>query len=249
MSLKAEGNQRRKLKVLACAYACVLESGSPVSGGEAVLGWNLARQLARFHDVWVLTATSNRPGIEAELQRRPVPNLTFHYVDLPGWMRPLLRFPGGTPVVRLPLADPRLLRGPETPPTRLSLTFSTTLLLPTIGWRATSGRCCPFLSCEGRAGERIAPPEGFLREYSFGARFWERFRSSGQWVLRRDPFFVRSQRRARVILLCNREAAEAVPKALRHKVQLFPVNGISAEDLRIIGGENGRQGQERRTRA
>ena len=42
-----------------------------------------------------------------------------------------------------------------------------------------------------------------------------------------------------MILLCNREAAEAVPKSLRHKVQLFPVNAISAEDLKIISGENG----------
>jgi glycosyltransferase involved in cell wall biosynthesis len=48
---------------------------------------------------------------------------------------------------------------------------------------------------------------------------------------------VRSQRRAGVILLCNREAADAVPKFLRNKVQLFPVNGISADDLQIIGGE------------
>ena len=80
---------------MACAYACLLESGSPVSGGEAILGWNLVRQLARFHDVWVLTVTSNRAGIEAERQRPPVPHLTFHYVDLPRWLRPLLRVRGG----------------------------------------------------------------------------------------------------------------------------------------------------------
>jgi glycosyltransferase involved in cell wall biosynthesis len=44
-----------------------------------------------------------------------------------------------------------------------------------------------------------------------------------------------------VILLCNREAADAVPERFRHKVQLFPVNGISAEDFRVIGGENGQK--------
>jgi hypothetical protein len=95
MSLHTGGSRQRKLRVLACAYACLLESGSPVSGGEAILGWNLVRQLARFHDVWVLTVTSNRAGIEAERQRQPVPPLTFHSVDLPRWLRPLLRVRGG----------------------------------------------------------------------------------------------------------------------------------------------------------
>ncbi len=95
MSGEVEKNGGRRLRVLACAYACIQESGSPISGGEATLGWNLTRQLARFHDVWVLTATSNRQGIETELKRQPVSNMTFHYVDLPGWMQPLLGFPGG----------------------------------------------------------------------------------------------------------------------------------------------------------
>src|SRR5579871_5092879 len=95
MTTEAQLNARPRLKVLACAYACVMESGSPISGGEATLGWNLARQLARFHDVWVVTASSNRPGIEAELKRQPIDNMHFHFVDLPRWMSFLLHFPGG----------------------------------------------------------------------------------------------------------------------------------------------------------
>jgi glycosyltransferase involved in cell wall biosynthesis len=100
------------------------------------------------------------------------------------------------------------------------------------------GALLPVPYLRGPGGGAHRTPEGFLREYSPGARFWERFRSFGQLVLRKDPFYLRSQRRAGVILLCNREAADAVPKSLRQKVQLFPVNGISADDLRIIGGES-----------
>jgi glycosyltransferase involved in cell wall biosynthesis len=59
-----------------------------------------------------------------------------------------------------------------------------------------------------------------------------------QWVFRHDPIYLLGQRRANVLLLCNREAIDAVPARLRHKVQLFPVNGISAEDLKILGQEN-----------
>jgi len=237
MSTNIEGNRSRKLKVLACAYACWQESGSPVSGGEAILGWNLAKQLARFHDVWVLTATSNRAGIEAERQRQPFPNITFHYVDLPGWMSPLLRFPGGVQFyaylwqIRAYFAARKLHQQVKFDAFH-HITFAN-------DWMASYiGALLPVPYLRGPGGGAHRTPEGFLREYSAGARFWERFRSFGQWVLRRDPFYVRSQRRAGVILLCNREAVEAVPKSLRHKVQLFPVNGISAEDFRTISGES-----------
>lgn len=240
MSLQIEENRKRKLRVLACAYACLFESGSPVSGGEAVLGWNLVRQLARFHDIWVLTVTSNRSGIEAELKRLPVPNLTFHYVDLPRWLRPLLRFPGGLQLyayfwqIRAYFAARKLHRLVKFDAFH-HITFANDWMASYIGALLP----VPFLRGPGGGAHRT--PEGFLREYSAGARFWERFRSFGQWVLRHDPFYLRSQRRAGVILLCNREAAEAVPAPLRHKVQLFPVNGISAEDLSIMGGEEGQK--------
>jgi hypothetical protein len=95
----------------------------------------------------------------------------------------------------------------------------------------------PYLRGPGGGAHRT--PKAFLTEYSFMARLWEAFRSFGQWVLRHDPFFVRGQRRAEVILVCNREAVEVIPSPLRHKGQWFLVNGISAEDLRILGGENG----------
>jgi glycosyltransferase involved in cell wall biosynthesis len=153
-------------------------------------------------------------------------------------MHPLLRFPGGVQLyayfwqIRAYFAARKLHRQVKFDAFH-HITFAN-------DWMASYiGALLPIPYLRGPGGGAHRTPEGFLREYSAGARFWERFRSFGQWVLRRDPFFIRSQRRAGVILLCNREAAEAVPKSLRHKVQLFPVNAISAEDLKIISGENG----------
>jgi len=234
MSRQTEESKSRRLRVLACAYACILEPGAGVSGGEAVLGWNIARQLARFHEVWVLTATCNRSGVEAELRRQQVRNLIFCYVDLPRSMRPLLRFPGGVQLyaylwqVRAYFAAKKLHQQVKFDAFH-HITFAN-------DWMASYiGALLPIPFFRGPGGGAHRTPEGFLREYSLGARCWERFRSFGQWVLRRDPFFVRGQRRARVILLCNREAADAVPERFRHKVQLFPVNAISEEDLKVIG--------------
>jgi len=70
------------MKVLVSAYAC-----EPNKGSEPGVGWNWSKQTARFTEAWVITRENNREVIEEELQRNPIPNLHFVYVDLPKWMR------------------------------------------------------------------------------------------------------------------------------------------------------------------
>jgi len=69
----------QRLRVLMSAYAC-----EPGKGSEPEVGWQWALQMARFHDVTVLTRANNRPPIEAGLAelvgRQPVPR--FVYLDL-----------------------------------------------------------------------------------------------------------------------------------------------------------------------
>jgi glycosyltransferase involved in cell wall biosynthesis len=71
-----------KLKVLVSAYAC-----EPHKGSEPGVGWNWAKQIAKFAEVWVITRKNNREVIEEEMKKNPEPNLHFVYVDLPKWMR------------------------------------------------------------------------------------------------------------------------------------------------------------------
>lgn len=66
-----------RLKVLISAYAC-----EPGKGSEPEVGWQWALQMARYHDVTVLTRANNRPAIEAELARLPEPRPQFIYFDL-----------------------------------------------------------------------------------------------------------------------------------------------------------------------
>jgi glycosyltransferase involved in cell wall biosynthesis len=68
------------LRVLLSACAC-----EPDRGSEPAVGWNWVRQIARFHEVWVITRTNNRQFIEATLATGPIPNAHFVYFDLPGW--------------------------------------------------------------------------------------------------------------------------------------------------------------------
>jgi len=69
------------MKILLSAYAC-----EPGRGTELGVGWNTVREVAKYHEVWVLTRPDDgREAIEAELARHPVPNLHFVYFTLPIW--------------------------------------------------------------------------------------------------------------------------------------------------------------------
>ena len=66
-----------RLKVLISAYAC-----EPGRGSEPEVGWQWALQMARFHDITVLTRANNRPLIEPELKRlegkQTLPKFEYH---------------------------------------------------------------------------------------------------------------------------------------------------------------------------
>ncbi|MEM9154575.1 MAG: glycosyltransferase [Cyanobacteria bacterium P01_F01_bin.33] len=69
------------MKVLLSAYSC-----EPGRGSERGVGWNVAREVARRHEVWVLTRPDeSKEAIEAELAAHPIPNLNFVYFTLPFW--------------------------------------------------------------------------------------------------------------------------------------------------------------------
>ncbi|EEF57256.1 glycosyltransferase [Pedosphaera parvula] len=67
----------KKLKVLISAYAC-----EPNKGSEPEVGWQWALQMARFHDVTVITRENNRFAIEQELAnlrgKQSLPSFIYH---------------------------------------------------------------------------------------------------------------------------------------------------------------------------
>ncbi len=69
------------MKILISAYSC-----EPGKGSERGVGWNVVREVAKYHEVWVLTRPDeSQEAIEAELAHNQVPNLHFVYFTLPIW--------------------------------------------------------------------------------------------------------------------------------------------------------------------
>jgi len=218
------------LRVLACAFTCCPPGKPGFSGGEDVLGWQLLQQIAQYHQVWALTQAKDREDIEQALSEQPVPNLHFFYVDLPRWLRPLLRIQGGHQFyyylwqIRAYFAARRLHKRQQ-----FQLFHHVTYAND---WIASFiGALLPIPYIRGPGGGAHRTPKGFEHEYTVSGRVWEKVRVLGQWLLRRDPFYTLGQRRAAAILVCNPESVDAMSSNWSSKVHLFPVTGISSADL------------------
>ena len=72
-----ETSTPERLKVLLCCYAC-----DPGYGSEPGMGWNFAKNIARYHDVHVLVEEKFRLRLEEHCNTYPheVENITFHFI-------------------------------------------------------------------------------------------------------------------------------------------------------------------------
>ena len=213
-------------RLLACLYTCCPPGKPGFQGGEDVLGWNLLKQIARFHQVWALTSAQNCPTLQLALDEESLDNVHLCYVDLPRWLRPLLRFQGSHQLyyylwqIKAYFASRRLHRR-----VRFHLFHHITY---GNDWMASFiGAFLPVPYVRGPGGGAHRTPKSLQGEYTVVGSIWERMRAPGQWIFRHDPIFLRGQSRAHAILLCNQDSVSIVPKKWSDKVYLFPVSGIS----------------------
>ena len=220
----------RGRSILACTFTCRAPGTTGFTGGEDVLGWNLLKQVARFHDVWTLTNGADRPSIEQALKQEPIANVNFCYVDLPRWLRPLVRYQGGIQLYYF-LWQIRAYFTARSLHKRLRFDLFHHITYANDWMASFTGALLPIPYIRGPGGGAHQTPKGFEKEYPLGGRLWEKIRAGGQWLFRHDPFFLKGQNRARAILVCNQESLSKIPSRWSHKTHLFPVNGVSSKDL------------------
>lgn len=225
----------QRLKVLLSAYAC--ESGK---GSEPGVGWGVAREMARFHDVWVITRANNRTAIEAELARNPVPGLNFVYYDLPRWAR---FWKSGQRGVQLYYYL-----------WQIGAYFVARNLHRRIGfdlihhvtfvkyWSPSLLALLPVPFIWGPVGGGESAPRAFWRDFSLRGHVYEALRGLARWLGEHDPLVRLTARRSAVALATTNETAARLRKLGARNVQVFSEVGLSKEEIAELGKIEGRSG-------
>lgn len=213
------------MKVLMSAYSC-----EPNQGSERGIGWNMVRQMAVYHEVWVLTRPDeSRSAIEDELARNPVPNLHFVYFTLPIWANGW-RWGQGAIQIHYYLWQ-------------IQAYFVAYQLHHKIGFDAvhhvTFGKysspsfvsLLPIPFVWGPVGGGESAPKAFWQNFSLRGKVYEILRSLARNLGEFDPFVHLTARRSVLALAATEETAQRLRYLGVKNVQIFSNAGLPYEDI------------------
>lgn len=219
----------KSLKVLLSAYAC-----RPDKGSEPGVGWNMAKELVKRHQVWVMTREENREAIEAELSRHPIPNLHVLYPDLPPWARWWRKEQQGVHLhhylwqigayilaqrlhrqIQFDLAH-HVTYGRYSAPSFLSM-------LPV-----------PFIW--GPVGGGESAPGPFWADFSFRSKLYEVLRNLARSVGEYDPFVRLTAKRSKVAIVATPETSSRLQVLGVERIEMIcGQTGINQQELAQLG--------------
>lgn len=220
-------SENKQLRILVSAYAC-----EPNKGSEPGVGWNWVKQIARYCEVWVIALASNRAVIEEQLSKEPLPMVHFCYYDLPYCLR---FWNKGSRGIRLHYYLWQI--GIYWLARRLysKIKFDIGHHITFVSYRFPSFVALlpiPFI-WGPLAGGQNSPY--FMRvEYDLKGRIKEGIRDISQILSLWDPFVRLTMKRARMILVVNRDTEKIIPWKYRSKLRVIPAIGISKNDFHEI---------------
>jgi glycosyltransferase involved in cell wall biosynthesis len=217
------------MKILISAYAC-----EPGRGSEPEVGWHWAREIARHHEVWVITRSNNRDVIESELVRSPHPSMNLVYVDLPRWARSWKRGQRGVRLYYFLWQVAALRRAKAVHKTvRFDLVHHLTFANVTTG-ALVSLLPIPFVW--GPVGGGVRVPWRLARVGGARGLAYEALRACRRAVARYlDPLVRLTWRRAELILVQNLDTLRWLPRRHRAKGLVWPNTGFNPADVVIRG--------------
>jgi glycosyltransferase involved in cell wall biosynthesis len=227
-----------KLKILISAYAFNPSGSLQLHPGEDLVGWNLVRQLNRRHDVWVITHSYNRDAVVEALSSGDMQDASIRFINLPRWMRLMYKIEFAQRIyyylwqIKAWRVARRLHKQVHFDAAH-HVTFGNDWIPSFIG----AFLPVPFIWGPVGGGQRT--PKPLKKEYTLEGKLSEFGREAAQWLGRHLWTRRRCVKRARAILVCNRETREKIPEKFRSKVTYFPVNGMSEEDVGPVPRKRG----------
>lgn len=217
------------MKVLISAYSC-----EPGRGSERGVGWNVAREVARSHEVWVLTRPDeSKEAIEAELAARPVPNLHFVYFTLPFW-KDSLRW-GSFGAMQLHYYLWQIQAYFVAKRLHKEVGFDLAHHVTFVKYSSPSFLSLlpiPFIWGPVGGGES-APPE-FWRDFSLKAKLYERARNLSRGTGEKDPLVRLTIQNTDVVRATTADTAERLYEMGAKQVDILPEVGLLDEEVEAL---------------
>lgn len=217
------------MRVLVSAYAC-----EPGRGSEPGIGWNWARQIARFHEAWVITRANNAPVIYRELERHPMPSVHWVFFDLPRAARFWKKGPRGARLYYYlwqasALAAASRLAGKVGFDLAHHVTFGQYARPSLLAFLKL-----PFVW--GPLGGAEAASSALVSLGGLRARAFEAARRVSRSLGERDPLVRATVRRAAVCLASTEETAVRLRVLGARRVEVHSCCGLPPEDIEVLGG-------------
>jgi glycosyltransferase involved in cell wall biosynthesis len=220
------------MKILMSAYAC-----EPNQGSEPGVGWNVVRQVCKYHQVWVLTSNCHRPGIEAELASNPIPNLNFIYLDPFGWVLDWGNKKKGTQRwVHIHYYLWQIWAYFVSLSFHRQIDFDVAHHVTYVRYSSPSFLSfLPFPFIWGPVGGGESAPKEFWQDFSFRAQSYEiarhLLRSFGEF----DPFVHLTAKRSNVIRATTEDTAKRLYKIGAKCVEIMPESGLPEVEIASLG--------------
>ncbi|MEO0769325.1 MAG: glycosyltransferase family 4 protein [Cyanobacteria bacterium J06649_4] len=219
----------KPLKVLISAYSC-----EPGKGSERGVGWGVVREMAKRHDVWVLTRPDeSKDAIEAEMACNPMPNLHFVYFTLPFWQDSLRLGQSGAMQIHYYLWQ-------------IQAYFVARRLHKEIGFDLShhvtfvkySSPCflslLPIPLVWGPVGGAESAPGPFWKDFDLRARAYEWARIIVRSLGEIDPFVKLTARRSAAVRATTKDTAKKLYEMGADSVHILPESGLPDSDISTL---------------
>lgn len=212
------------LRVLVSAYAC-----EPGRGSEPGVGWQWVNEIARFHEVWVITRKNNRDVIDSSLAGVPLANVHWVYFDLPRWARFWKKGKRGIRLYYFLWQFGAYFVGRELLQ-RVDLDLVHHLTLGTY-WMPSFLSFLPVPFVWGPVGGGESPPRSFRGSFGFRGKLYELFRDTVRALGEMNPFVRLTAKRAVVVLSKTADTQKRLEALGSRRVLVCSEVGLAADEI------------------
>jgi glycosyltransferase involved in cell wall biosynthesis len=214
------------MRILMSAYSC-----EPGVGSERGVGWHVAIEAAKYHQVWVLTRPDeSKQAIEAELESHPVPNLHFVYFTLPFWQDSLRWGQSGAMQIHYYLWQIQAYFVARE--LHRKLDFDVIHHVTFVKYSSPSFLALlPIPFVWGPVGGGESAPMSFWADFSSKNKLYETLRWLSRSIGELDPFARQTAQRSAIAYVTTEDTAIRVRQMGAPSVEIAPETGMSSQDL------------------